>query len=353
MRIKSVGGFLAVFGLVLALSGCTESPTELRGKGATFPAPLYARWVAMFNRAHPEIEATYSAVGSGAGIRAITERTAHFGASDALLTETQINRLPGELLTLPVALGPVVLAYNLPDLDGELILDDQAVAEIYLGRITRWNDPKLSALNPGVDLPDAAIHVAHRSDNSGTTFIFTDYLSAVSRTWRDEVGKGVTVKWPTGDDWAGVGNDGVAHRILLLPGGIGYLEIKYAKNAGLDYAALVNREGKIVWPSVRSVQQAESHALGGSDNFLKPSIVNAPGEESYPISGYTYLLVYKDLRYLANPEEQRALVTFLKWALTEGQSMAAELHYAPLPERLRIHALAMIEGIELSDGPNK
>jgi len=341
---------IAAVTLLLLLSGCSGEPVvQIHGKGATFPAPLYQRWIALFERARPDIEIHYSAVGSGAGIRVTIERTAHFGASDALLTAAQQQQLPADLLILPMVLGPVVMAYNLPDFDAELTLDGDTIAAIYLGQITRWNDSRLAALNPGVDLPDLEIHVAHRADASGTSFIFTDYLSAVSVEWREQVGKGTEVNWPTGDEWAGIGNDGVAHRILLLPGGIGYLEIKYALNAGLEYAALINRSGERVWPTVAGVQAAESNTPAPAEGVLKPSIVNAPGAVSYPICGFTYLLVYRQLDYFDNPLRAQALVDFLRWALTEGQTIAPELHYTPLPEELRQATLGLVETIELPE----
>jgi phosphate transport system substrate-binding protein len=323
---------------VALLEGCGES-VELHGKGATFPAPIYARWIALYERANPDVNISYKPVGSGRGIQAITAREVDFGASDALLKRNEERALPAELLAIPTVIGPVVLAYNLPDLKTTLTLSGDTLADIYLGRITRWNNRRLALINPDVTLPDREIHVAHRSDSSGTTYIFSDYLSTVSDEWRERVGHGKELYWPTGDDWAGDGNDGVAHRILLEPGGIGYLELKYAENAGLSYAALINKAGEPVKPSVRSVQMAEKNTPPSPDTFLKPSIVNAPGKESYPIAGFTYLLVYKDLRYLGNPKREQALVKFLAWILTEGQKTAHELHYTPLPKSLRDEAL--------------
>lgn len=246
----------------------------------------------------------------------------------------------------PRASGPVVLAYNLPDFEDELTLSGEVIAEIYLGRIRRWDDQRIQAINPGAELPDRAIHAAHPSDGSGTTYILTDYLSAVSEVWRKRVGKGTRVAWPTGDAWAGEGNDGVAHRILLLRGGIGYLELTYAKNAGLRYAALRNSSGRRVWPSVASVQAAESSTPEQEESgILKPSLVNAPGDSAYPIAGFTYLLVYEDLAYLEDAAKVQALVRFLEWALTKGQSIAPDLHYTPLPPELCAKTLGRIEQI--------
>ena len=331
---------------VLLLPACIGDQIELQGAGATFPAPIYARWQALYHRTHPGIAIHYRAVGSGQGIRAITARDVDFGASDALLKKSEMRALPAPLLSIPTVLGPVVIAYNLPDLEGELTLSGETIAAIYLGAITHWNDARISELNPDVELPPLPIRVAHRSDSSGTTYIFTDYLSAVSEEWREDIGKGKRVFWPTGNEWAGEGNDGVAHRILLEPGGIGYLELKYAQNAGLRYAAVLNRAGKRVYPSVESVQQAERNTPATAGTHLKASIVNAPGEHSYPIAGFTYLLVYRDLSYM-EPRRAHALVEYLRWILGEGQSEAPKLHYTPVPPSVRQVVLKQIDGITL------
>lgn len=342
--------FHALLALVLVLpllAGCIGDTVELHGAGATFPAPIYARWRALYHRANPETVIHYRAIGSGGGIKAITGRKVDFGASDALLKKSELRALPAPLLSIPTVLGPVVMAYNLPDLEGELILSGETIAGIYLGEITNWNDPRIAAINPRANLPDQTLHVAHRSDSSGTTHIFTDYLSAVSEEWREDVGRGKRVFWPTGDAWAGDGNDGVAHRILLEPGGIGYLELKYAQNAGLKYATLLNREGEPVLPSVESVQEAERNTPPTPGTYLKPSIVNAPGTASYPIAGFTYLLVYEDLGGMP-PRKARALIDFLEWILgEEGQPEARKLHYTPLPEALRMQALRDVKSIRL------
>jgi phosphate transport system substrate-binding protein len=331
--------------LSLLMSGCIGDRIEVDGAGATFPAPIYARWRALFQRENPGISIHYQAVGSGEGIKRITARRVHFGASDALLRPSEERALPAPLVSIPTVLGPVVIAYNLPQLQHELTLSGELLAAIYLGEIKRWDDPRISVINPGVDLPSISIRVSHRSDSSGTTHIFTDYLSSVSSQWRQQVGKGKVVFWPTGNDWAGEGNDGVAHRILLEPGGIGYLELKYAQNAGLKYAALLNREGVRVWPTVKAVQEAERNTPATPGTYLKASIVNAPGERSYPIAAYTYLLVYQDLRYM-EPRKAHALLQFLHWVLTKGQTEAHKLHYVPLPEIQRHKALEELTGIK-------
>jgi phosphate transport system substrate-binding protein len=335
--------------VAVLIGGCLNRPVEVHGAGASFPAPIYARWCALFHRANPEIVVHYRALGSGRGIEAITNREVDFGASDALLKEDEQRALPAPLLTIPTVLGPVVLAYNLPGLEAELILSGEVIAGIYLGEIMSWNDWRIRAINPGLALPEHRIQVAHRSDSSGTSYLFTDYLSAVSERWRRDVGRGKEVSWPTGDAWAGEGNDGVAHRILLAPGGIGYLELTYAQNAGLKYATLLNRDGHAVRPTLESVQQAESNTSGSAGTYLKASIVNAPGPRSYPIAGFTYLLVYRDLSAM-EPRKAKALLAFLHWILNSGQAEAAKLHYTPLPEPLRLQTLAELGTVVVPAG---
>lgn len=328
--------------------GCKDHGVELVGKGASFPAPLYARWIALYNRDAEHGHVHYLPVGSGGGIKAITAREVDFGASDAPLNDSETQRLPDPILHIPTAMGPVVIAYNLPGIREELILDAKTIADIYLGELKRWNDPVIAALNPGIDLPDLEIRPAHRADSSGTTYIFTDYLSSVSDSWKENVGRGKVVPWPAGEDWEGDGNDGVAHRVLLLPGGVGYLELRYAQNAGLKYATVINREGRSVRPTIESVQAAERNSPSVPGTLIKSSMVNAPGSDSYPICSYTYLLVYEDLSYLQNSTKEKALIHFLEWTLTEGQTLAEPLHYVPLPAPVREEALVAVRKIKLS-----
>jgi len=335
---------LAGLPAAMVLSGCWQSPVEITGAGATFPAPLYARWCALFERAHPGISVAYRAIGSGGGIRAITARKVEFGASDALLKPEEERALPAPILTIPTVLGAVVMAYNLPRLEGELVLSGPVLARIYLGHITRWDAPEIASLNPSLALPALPLRVAHRADSSGTTHIFTSYLSAVSPEWRASIGTGKTVAWPSDRRLAGTGNDGVAHQILLEPGGIGYVEIKYAENSGLDFATLINRAGRRVRPTAKGVQSAEEHTPAPQNGPIKPSVVDAPGEESYPISAFTYLLVYRDLSYLPR-DAAEVLVAFLAWCLTEGQAEAEKLHYVALPDVLQAHFLEEIAAL--------
>ncbi len=346
--------------LLTGVSAHLEHKIVIQWAGATFPAPLYARWTAFFEREHPNIALEYHPIGSGGGIKSITGRKSLIGASDALLNEAELKALPGELLQIPMVLGPVVIAYNLPGYDQNITMTGDVISDIYLHKIDRWNNPRLQALNPDITLPDIPVRVTHRKDSSGTTFIFTDYLTTVSPAWKKSVGRGKKVFWPVSHG-AGEGNDGVAQQILLQPGGIGYLEYKYAENAGLKYARVVNREGKPVLPSIEGVQAAEKNTPPGPGTILKKSIVNAPGELSYPIAGFTYLLVYRDLSYLNDQETAVAMKEFLQWTLTSGQEEAAKLNYTPLPEKMRQNALELVQSItgidrhasNKSDGPDR
>ncbi len=326
--------------MALGLQAQFGSEVELEGAGASFPAPIYSRWIAQYEREH-EVAIHYDAIGSGGGIDEITDRHVHFGASDALLNDEERGDLPAPLLEIPTVLGPVVVAYNLPGLDGEVTLDGATLSAIYLGEITRWDDPTLQALNPDLDLPATDIRVTHRDDSSGTSFIFTDYLSSANQDWRLSVGTSKSPDWPVGR--GGRGNDGVAQQVLVRAGGIGYIELAYAENAGLEVATLVNRSGAAVRPTVAAVQEAEeSTPLAGE---RKVSIVNAPGAGAYPIAGFTYLLVYEDLTYLDDDEASEALVDFLDWALTEGQAEAEDLGYTPLPTAVAADARAQVAAI--------
>jgi len=339
---------LFIFVVTTGLTARLSHGVEVFGAGASFPAPIYTRWIALYERQNPDVVIEYASIGSGGGIEAITDRDVHFGASDALLTQGERVLLPAPLLEIPMVMGPVVIAYNLPRLDDRLTLDADTIAAIYLGDITQWTDDAIADLNPDVDLPDMPIRVTHRSDSSGTTAIFTDYLSAVSETWRDGYGVSKQLSWPISSG-AGDGNDGVAQLILLQPGGVGYLEFSYAENAGLEYAALINRDGERVLPTVEGVQAAERNTPPTEDRITKPSIVNAPGAESYPIAGFTYLLVYEDLTYFDEPDAAHALIDYIEWTLTNGQALATDMNYTPLPQDLREAAFDLVETIQLPE----
>jgi phosphate transport system substrate-binding protein len=301
---------------------------RLTGAGATFPNPIYQRWSDAYNR-QTGIQVNYQSIGSGGGIRQFTEGTVDFGATDGPMTEEQLAAVNGNVIHVPTVLGAVVLTYNLPQLaDQALVLDAAAIADIYLGRITRWNDARIAALNPGVTLPEVDLIVAHRSDGSGTTYVFTDYLSKVSEEWRTRVGTNTAVNWPTG--LGGRGNEGVTQQVKQLPGAMGYVELVYAISNGLPFTQVRNAAGNAVTPTLTSVTEAAASAELTAETDFRVSITNPPGAGAYPIASFTWLLVHQD-----NPDATNAALVrdFVRWVLTEeAQQMALELGYAPLPE---------------------
>ncbi len=317
-------------GLGLASAFVALSPAlaqDLTGAGATFPQPLYAKW---FNdyAAKTGVKINYQPIGSGGGIRQFTDRTVDFGASDAPMSDEDIAKLKSPAYHIPTVLGAVVITYNLPDVAKPLNLTGPVVAQIFLGKITKWNAPEIASLNAGVTLPNKDILVVHRSENSGTTYIFSDYLTAVSPAWAAGPGKGTGLQWPVG--LGGQGNAGVAGQIRQLPGSIGYIELAYARQNKLAYAALKNAAGTFVLPTIESVTEAAAAVaakLPPTTDF-RVSIVNAPAKTAYPISSFTYLLVYETQTDAAKGKK---LIDFIKWAIHEGEADAAKLDYAPLP----------------------
>ncbi|HET9596941.1 MAG TPA: phosphate ABC transporter substrate-binding protein PstS [Anaeromyxobacteraceae bacterium] len=312
---------LAILLALGAGAAAAQSPLLVTGAGATFPFPLYSKWFSDYNKLHPDIRFNYQSIGSGGGIKQITERTVDFGASDAPMDEAELARAPG-VVHVPTVLGAVVVTYSAP-VQG-LRLTPETLAGIFLGEITRWNDPKLAADNAGATLPDAPIAVAHRSDGSGTTYVFTDYLSKVSPAWKAKAGTGKSVKWPVGI--GGKGNEGVTGLVKSTPNAIGYVELAYANQNKLAVASLKNADGQFVKPSL----EATSAAAAGVDMpaDFRVSITNARGKDSYPIASFTYLLLYKDQ---ADKAKGEALANFLWWAIHDGQKVATPLDYAALP----------------------
>lgn len=302
---------------------------SLQGAGATFPYPLYSKWIAEYQRVKPNVRIDYQSIGSGAGIRQIRERTVDFGASDAPMSDQDLQAAPGKILHIPTVIGAVVVSYNMPGVTGELKLSREAIAGIFLGEIKRWNDAKLTSANQGMQLPDIPIVVVHRTDGSGTTNIFTDYLSKISPAWAERVGKGTSVNWPTGI--GGKGNEGVTGQIKQIPGAIGYVELAYAEQNKLPYASIENRAGQFIKPTISSTTAAAAGALSTMPEDLRVSIVDAAGQQAYPIVGLTYLLVYQEQQDQA---KGRAMVEFIWWAIHDGQKYAADLFYAPLPPEL-------------------
>jgi len=319
---------------------------DLNGAGATFPYPLYSKWVSEFGKADPLVRINYQSIGSGGGIRQITERTVDFGASDAPMSDEELAKAPGKLVHVPTTLGAVVLVYNVPGLPTGLVLDSDAIAGIFLGDIKTWNDKKLVALNPGMKLPGDAITVAYRSDGSGTTAVFTDYLAKVSPAWKDKVGAGKSVKFPVG--LGAKGNEGVAGQVKTSPGSIGYVELAYAKTTSITYASVKNAAGKVVEPTVAGITAAAAGALATIPDDFRVSITNAGGDATYPISSFTYILVYEDA---ADAVKGKALARFLWWALHEGQAFCAPLNYAPLPAELVARVEPVLKSLKAGGAP--
>jgi phosphate transport system substrate-binding protein len=337
-RLSGLLAVMLVAGLILAgcggqqPGGTTGTPEKvtLNGAGASFPYPLYSKWFDEYKKKTNEaVTINYQSIGSGGGIKNITDKTVDFGASDAPMKDDQLQKAPGELFHIPTVMGAVVVTFNLEGVSTGLKMSPETVAGIFLGEIKKWNDPKLTSINPGVQLPDKDIVVVHRSDGSGTTNIFTDYLSSVSPAWKEKVGKGTSVEWPAGV--GAKGNEGVSGQVKQTPGGVGYVELAYAVENKLPYAFIQNKDGKFVEPTIESTTAAAAAAAASMPADMRVSIVNPPGADSYPISGYTYLLVYK------NQDDQtkgKALVDFLWWAVHDGEKFARDLLYAPLPDNV-------------------
>jgi phosphate transport system substrate-binding protein len=304
----------------------------VQGSGATFPAPIYAKWIAAYNAKQTEAKIDYQPIGSGGGIKGITDRTVQFGGSDAPMSDEQLKAAPAKILHIPTVSGAVVMIYNLKGVEN-LKLDGNAIAGIYLGKITKWNDPILTALNPGVTLPDKDVIVAHRSDGSGTSWIFTNYLSKVSESWKKDVGNATAVKWPTGI--GGKGNDGVSQVVQNTEGGIGYVEQAFAEKSKLAYATQINKAGKAVKASIEGIVEAAKHSADQVPDDMRISITDAAGDESYPICGFTYLLIYEDLSYLKDTKQAGELLKYIDWCEHDGQEMAKDLNYARLPAEMQ------------------
>ncbi|MDD4932522.1 MAG: phosphate ABC transporter substrate-binding protein PstS [Methylacidiphilaceae bacterium] len=342
--MKIPGPWSLFFLLVLALLWLSltpwgrESKPLINGAGASFPYPLYARWFAAYEQLDPTVRFNYQAIGSGGGQQQLFHQTVDFGASDSPMRHALLAAAPGKILQIPMVAGADALAYNLPG-SPPLRLAPETVADIFLGRIHNWNDPRLAQTNPGIRLPSLPLVVVHRSDGSGTTYIFTDYLSKVSPEWARIAGRGTAVRWPTGI--GAKGNEGVAGQIRSLPGAIGYLELAFAVQNRLPYAEVQNRAGHYVLPSPESVTQALASSPIERGDF-RISIANADGPDAYPIAGLTWLLLYEK-----STDRQKAekLLSFVRWCLTDGQALASSLDYAPLPPRLRERVLASLPEI--------
>jgi phosphate transport system substrate-binding protein len=322
----------------LALTGAARAQMLINGAGATFPAPVYQKWFDEYAKVDPSVRINYQAIGSGAGVQQIIAETVDFGASDDPVNDATLAKAPSALWHFPTVAGAVVISYNLPG-NPTLNLDGPTLANIYLGNITKWNDPAITGQNPGVTLPDQDILVVYRTDGSGTTAIFTGYLSIVSPDWKAKVGKGKSVKWPTG--LGGKGNPGVTGQVKQSPGAIGYIELAYAKQNNLPTASLKNAAGNYIVPSIDSVTAALSTAVVPDD--FRFSMLNAPGDAAYPISSATWLLVYAQQK---DADKGAKIVQFLKWAYSDGEKLAPSLDYAPLPDSLVARALDRVNAIK-------
>src|SRR5919107_3317612 len=368
------------------LSQQQQGQITINGAGATFPFPLIDTWRVEYPNVNPNVNINYQSIGSGGGIRQFTERTVDFGASDAPLSGNETQALPGQAVHIPETIGSVVAAYNINGVPEKgLKLTGPVLADIFLGGITTWNDPRIQELNPELTLPSENIVVVHRSDGSGTTFVWTSYLSAVNQEWNDRVGAGTAVEWPAG--LGAPGNEGVANTIISTPNSIGYVELAYALTTDTDYAYIQNMEGNFVEPSLDSTRAAvEAAVLGGSggtntnatisnnstgttnatdtqnmtsinlpagnESWRDVSLLNAPGANSYPIASFSYLLLYQDLSTnIDSMERARALVDFIRWAITDGQQFASELSYVPLPDPVVQHNMQILESLTFQGQP--
>lgn len=323
MKLLAIAGLASLPVLIASQAFAAET---INAAGATFPAPIYQKWFEEYRKAHPDVQINYQPLGSGAGIKQLTEGTIDFGASDMPMTDPQISAMKVHPLHFPTVLGGVVITYNVPGVSQSLKLTSDIIAGIYLGRITKWNDAKIKAENGGINLPGTDIVVVHRSDSSGTSFVFTDYLSKVSSDWKGKVGANSAVQWPIG--LGGKGNDGVSGLVKQTPGAVGYVELIYAVQNKMPYAQVKNAAGKYVTASFDTVTAAAAGVKDMPKDF-RVSITNAPGAGAYPISTFTYLLIPT---HIPDATKRKTLTDFLQWMLGPGQKDAQPLSYSPLPK---------------------
>ena len=330
---------IALLCAVIALCFPVVAETMLNGAGATFPYPMYSKWFSEYNKLHPDVQINYQSIGSGGGIRQVLNGTVDFGASDGPMTDEQLKEAKIKILHIPTVMGADVPAYNVPGVGGEIKFTPDVLANIFLGKITSWSDPAIAKANPGVKFPNEAIIVVHRSDGSGTTYIWTDYLSKVSKDWESGVGKGTSVKWPVG--LGGKGNEGVAGQIRQLQGSIGYVELIYAVENKITYGSVQNAAGNFVKASLDGVTEAAASAKSMPPDF-RVSITNAPGKTAYPISSFTWLLIPVQSKDAA---KGKIITDFLNWMVTDGQKMTSQLSYAPLPSSVAEKVKAAIKQV--------
>ena len=333
--IQRIALLLAGFALALPVMG----QTTLNGAGATFPYPMYSKWFSEYNKLHSDVQINYQSIGSGGGIRQVLNGTVDFGASDGPMSDEQLAQAKTKILHIPTVLGAVVPAYNVPGISGEIKFTPEALAGIFLGKVQKWNDAAITQANPGVNFPDKPIIVIYRSDGSGTTFIFTDYLSKISKDWSNTVGKGTSVKWQIG--MGGKGNEGVAGQIRQLQGSIGYVELVYAVENKITYGSIKNAAGNFVKASLDGVTEAAASSPKMPADF-RVSITNAPGKTAYPISSFTWLLIPVQAK---DPKKGKIIADFLDWMASDGQKMTSQLSYAPLPQNVVEKVKAAIKQI--------
>lgn len=317
-------------------------PMQINGAGATFPNPIYSKWFSEYTNLHPNVRINYQPIGSGGGVQQLRNRTVFFGASDSPMTDEQLAAAPGAILQLPTVIGSVVPIYNLPGVTGSLRFTGALLADIFLGNVTRWDDAAIAAINPGIALPTRDITVVHRSDSSGTTFVWVDYLAKVSPEWQQRVGVATAVDWPVGV--GAKGSDGVSGLVKLTEGAIGYVEAVFANQNQIAFGAVRNASGAFVLSSIESVTAAAAGAAPTIPDDFRVSITNAPGEAAYPIASFTWLLFYEDPQDKA---QATAMAAFTRWALTDGQRFAAELGYSPLPPAVVEKELRALDRIRL------
>ena len=343
-----LGAFGCSGGTGGAGSGNAGGVVRLQGAGATFPNPLYQKWLSEYGKLNPNVRMDYQSIGSGGGIKQLKEQTVDFGASDAPMKDEDLKSAPGEILHIPTVLGAVVLTYNLQGVSQRLRFSHDVIADIFLGKIKRWDDPRIKADNANANLPSADITVVHRSDGSGTSAVFTDYLSKISPEWKEKVGTGTSPQWPVG--LGGKGNEGVTGQVKQTPNTLGYVELAYAVQNKLPVAQVKNSSGNFVLPSLDAVTAAAAESVATTPEDLRVSITNAGGASAYPISSYTYVLAYKDQKDAA---KGKALVNFLWWGIHDGQAVTKDPQYpyAPLPAEIVKRAEAKIDSITSGGKP--
>ena len=354
-KLSTIATLLALISIGGLFGACSPGNTpstgsggqiNLQGAGATFPNPLYQKWLSEYGKLHPNVRIDYQSIGSGGGIKQIQALTVDFGASDSPMKDEDLKAAPGPILHIPTVLGAVVLTYNLTGINEPLRFSPEVIADIFLGKINKWNDARIKADNPRANLSGSDITVVHRSDSSGTSAVFTDYLSKVSSEWKEKVGSGPAVSWPVGV--GGKGNEAVTGQIKNTPNTIGYVELAYAAQNKLPVASIKNQAGEFIQPTLDAVTAAAAESLATTPEDLRVSITNAAGKGAYPISSYTYILVYKEQKDAA---KGKALVDFLWWGIHDGESYARDLQYAPLPKEIVTRAEAKINAITFGGKP--